>query len=107
LSVQSARVEHLASVCTGALALAAAGLLRGRTATTHHTAFDQLQGLEPDVAIVRDRRYVRDGHIWTSGGISAGIDMSLALVRETLGDDRAVVEEMEWLWHLDAEDASG
>lgn len=103
LRVQSERVEHLASVCTGALSLAAAGLLRGRRATTHHTSFAQLQALEEDVEVVRDQRYVRDGNVWTSGGISAGIDMSLALVRETLGDDRFVVEEMEWMWHLNEE----
>jgi transcriptional regulator GlxA family with amidase domain len=99
---QATQVEILASVCTGALALARAGLLAGRRATTHHASFDRLPELEPTVTVVRDHRYVQDGRVWTSGGISAGIDMSLAIVKALLADNAPVVEEMEWMWHAKA-----
>jgi transcriptional regulator GlxA family with amidase domain len=99
LQVQQTRVEVMASVCTGALALARAGLLAGKRATTHHDAFDRLPELEPTVTVVRNARYVRDGNVWTSGGISAGIDMSLAIVEELLHSNDAVTQEMEWMWH--------
>jgi transcriptional regulator GlxA family with amidase domain len=96
---QSSRAEVVASVCTGALALARAGVLAGRRATTHHGAFSRLQELEPTVTVVTDQRFVQDGRFWTSGGISAGIDMSLAIVESLLGANEPVVAEMEWMWH--------
>lgn len=99
LREQHESVQAIASVCTGALALGAAGLLNGRQATTHHCAFNELISIAPDVHLVRDKRYVQDGNVWTSGGISAGIDMSLAMLRSFLNDDSAVIEEMEWHWH--------
>lgn len=73
-------VPLMASVCTGALVYAAAGLLRSRPATTHHRYLDQLASLDPTIAVHRDERYVDDGDIVTSAGISAGIDMGLHLV---------------------------
>jgi transcriptional regulator GlxA family with amidase domain len=93
------RSEIVASVCTGALVLAAAGLAKNKSITTHHGAFDRLNELEPTCKVVRDRRYVHDGKFWFSGGISAGIDMSLAIVRHLLNDNAPVVDEMEWMWH--------
>lgn len=99
IAEQAERVQSLAGVCTGALVLARAGALAGKRATTHHGAFDRLPELEPSVAVVRDKRFLRDGKVWTSGGISAGIDMSLAIVEHVLGDSGPVVEEMEWMWH--------
>ena len=95
--------ELIASVCTGALLLAAAGLLEDCAATTHHGAFDELARLSPSTAIVSDQRYVHSAPgLWTSGGISAGIDLSLALVEELAGAGArdVVVAEMEWGWHL-------
>jgi transcriptional regulator GlxA family with amidase domain len=99
LQTQAEKAEIVASVCTGALALASAGLLARKRATTHHGALDRLPELEPTVQVVRDQRFVRDGKVWTSGGISAGIDMSLAIVAELLQDNQAVLQEMEWGWH--------
>ncbi|WP_241153707.1 DJ-1/PfpI family protein [Nocardioides pantholopis] len=98
---RAAEVEVLVSVCTGALLLASAGLLHGRRATTHHTAYAELAGLDPTVQVERGPRFVRSAdRLWTSGGISAGIDLSLRVVRELAGprvhDD--VVAEMEWGW---------
>lgn len=99
IAEQAERVQILASVCTGALVLARAGVLAGKRVTTHHGAFDRLPELEPSVIVVRDKRFLRDGKVWTSGGISAGIDMSLAIVEHLLKDTAPVVEEMEWMWH--------
>ena len=70
----------MTSVCTGALVYAAAGLLAGRPATTHHGAFDELATLEPTVLADTEARFVDDGDIVTSAGVSAGIDMALHLV---------------------------
>lgn len=70
----------LASVCTGALVFAAAGLLAGRPATTYWDAFDELVGLEPSVLADTEARWVDDGDTVTSAGVSAGIDMALHLV---------------------------
>jgi transcriptional regulator GlxA family with amidase domain len=91
--------EIVASVCTGALVLAAAGLAKNKKITTHHGAFDRLNELEPSCVVEREKRFVQDGNYWFSGGISAGIDMSLAIVQHLLGDNAKVVEEMEWMWH--------
>jgi transcriptional regulator GlxA family with amidase domain len=95
--------EIVASVCSGALVLAQAGLLTDRQATTHHTDLDRLTLIDPSITVVRDQRYVRDASggkaVVTSGGINAGIDMSLGIVRDLIGDGvDTVVEEMEWGW---------
>ncbi|MFI6576056.1 GlxA family transcriptional regulator [Nocardiopsis sp. NPDC050513] len=79
------RATRVASVCTGAFALARAGLLDGRRATTHwrHTAL--LARLHPQIHVEPDALHVRDGHLLTSAGVSAGIDLSLALVEDDHG----------------------
>jgi transcriptional regulator GlxA family with amidase domain len=74
-------------------------VLAGRRATTHHGAFERLPELEPTVQLMRSERFVRDGKVWSSGGISAGIDMSLAIVEHVLKGNAPVLEEMEWMWH--------
>jgi transcriptional regulator GlxA family with amidase domain len=74
------------SVCTGALVLGAAGLLKGKRATTHWSAIKQLEGYG---AIAADERVVTDGKIMTGAGVSAGIDMALTLLAEVSGDDHA------------------
>jgi transcriptional regulator GlxA family with amidase domain len=73
-------VPLLATVCTGSLVLAAAGLLSGRPATTHWASLDTLRELDPTIDVREDVRYVDDGDLVTSAGISAGIDMALHLV---------------------------
>ncbi len=77
------------SVCTGALVLAAAGLLSGRPATTYHSCFDELLAIEPDCLPDRKARWVDSGEIVTSAGVSAGIDMALHLVDRLAGTARA------------------
>ncbi|MFJ3760566.1 GlxA family transcriptional regulator [Streptomyces sp. NPDC090080] len=90
------RGRRTASICTGAFLLAAAGLLDGRTATTHWRFADQLALRYPRVTVAADALFVRDGHIMTSAGVSSGIDLSLALVEEHFGADvaRSVAKDM-------------
>lgn len=79
----------MTSVCTGSLVYAAAGLLRGRPATTHWRALAHLQELEPTVRLRPDDRFVDDGDVITSAGVSAGIDMALHLVARLASTRRA------------------
>jgi transcriptional regulator GlxA family with amidase domain len=74
--------RRTASVCTGAFVLAAAGLLRGRPATTHWAAATELARLYPDVLVDADPIFLRDGDVWTSAGVTAGMDLALALVED-------------------------
>jgi len=80
-----ARGARLASVCTGAFVLAAAGLLDGRRATTHWRHAAELQRQYPGIKVDSDKIYLRDGPVWTSAGITAGIDLALAMVEDELG----------------------
>jgi transcriptional regulator GlxA family with amidase domain len=86
--VQTAATQarRVTSVCSGALILAEAGLLDGKRATTHWSRTAQFAGLYPKVRLEPDRIFTRDGSIWTSAGITAGIDLALALVAEDLGE---------------------
>lgn len=81
----SARSRRITSVCTGALVLAAAGLLDHHRATTHWAACDELAASHPTVEVLADRIYVHDRDRWTSAGVTAGIDLALALVEEDHG----------------------
>jgi transcriptional regulator GlxA family with amidase domain len=80
------RARRVASVCSGAFLLAEAGLLEGRHATTHWEYANQLQQGYPQVRWELDQIYLKDGDLWTSGGVTAGIDLSLAMIEEDLGD---------------------
>lgn len=82
------RCQWMTSVCTGAMVLHAAGLLRGKRVTTHWAHCDELEA-KGEVTVLRNVRYVRDGSVVTSAGVSAGIDMSLWLVGQALGPDTA------------------
>lgn len=77
--------RRAAGVCSGAFFLAQAGLLDGRRATTHWAAADRFRQLYPQVVLDAERMFVRDGEVWTSAGIAAGIDLALALVEDDLG----------------------
>ena len=85
LQAAAPRVRRLASVCSGAFLLAAAGLLDDRRITTHWMFCDRLAELYPSLCIDPDLIFVRDGHVYTSGGVTSGIDLALALVEEDLG----------------------
>ncbi|MGE9009061.1 GlxA family transcriptional regulator [Leptospira interrogans] len=83
------RGVRVASVCSGAYVLAEAGLLDGRRATTHWQRTRHFVSAYPKVKLEADRIYTRDGNVWTSAGISAGIDLALAMVVEDYGDEIA------------------
>lgn len=88
--------RRLCSVCSGTFLLAAAGLLDGRRATTHWQRAEEFTRLFPNVRIDPDAIHIQDGAVWTSAGISAGIDLALALIGEDLGDalSRRVAQQM-------------
>lgn len=97
---QNETTEITTSVCTGSLLLAKAGLLGGIPVTTHWAAFDELLGYFPDLQTDNTRRVIDNGHIVTSAGVSAGIDMALAMVERLHG--REIAEQtargMEYDW---------
>jgi transcriptional regulator GlxA family with amidase domain len=98
LRLRAAEVETLASVCTGALLLGAAGLLNGRRATTHWRSLDLLRDSFPAVTVVYDQHVVEDDHVLTSAGIAAGIDLALKVVTRYHGEAvaRATARHMEY-----------
>ncbi|MGX5185443.1 GlxA family transcriptional regulator [Streptomyces avermitilis] len=85
LKLAFSRGARIASICTGAFALAAAGLLNGRTVTTHWASADQLEMLYPQVRVDRSVLYIDDDPLLTSAGVTAGIDLCLHIVRKDLG----------------------
>jgi len=87
VSGQAQNCKAILSVCTGAFILHACGLLKGKKATTHWLSLKQLKKLD-DVEVVEER-IVRDGNIWTSSGVSAGIDLALAFIQHEAGDGTA------------------
>jgi transcriptional regulator GlxA family with amidase domain len=95
---RAAGTATLASVCTGALLLASAGLLDGLPATTHWQALDLLRQTFPRVSVDATRQYVQAGLVFTSAGISAGIDLALKLVEREYGEAlaRATARHMEY-----------
>jgi transcriptional regulator GlxA family with amidase domain len=90
------RARRVTSVCTGAFLLARAGLLDGRRATTHWAGCEELASRYPRVQVESDPIFVRDGDVWTSAGVTSGMDLALALVEEDLGH-RAALEVARWL----------
>ena len=85
LQARAAKARRVASVCTGAFLLGAAGLLDGRRAATHWAYCAELARKFPTARVELDPIFVRDGALWTSAGVTAGIDLALALVEEDLG----------------------
>jgi transcriptional regulator GlxA family with amidase domain len=83
------RCRRVATVCSGAFLGAAAGLLGGRRVTTHWARAQELRDTHPDLTVDPDPIYIRDGKVWSSAGVTAGIDLSLALVQDDLGVDVA------------------
>ncbi|MGI8460901.1 MAG: GlxA family transcriptional regulator [Solirubrobacterales bacterium] len=96
LRATAPRVRRVASVCTGAMLLARAGLLDGRRATTHWASCADLARRFPAVEVERDPIFVRDANVYTSAGVTAGMDLALALVEEDLGRKTAL-EVARWL----------
>lgn len=104
LRERAARAEIVSSVCTGAALLARAGLLDGRRATTNKRAFGWVESQGPNVNWIKSARWVEDGRFWTSSGVSAGIDMALAIIARLVGSDAAeqAARTMEYEWRRDS-----
>jgi transcriptional regulator GlxA family with amidase domain len=100
------RVQIVASVCTGSALLAKAGLLDGRRATTNKLAFDWVASQGPGVHWERRARWVEEGKFFTSSGVSAGMDMALALIARLHGTERArqAAHWAEYTWNEDSAD---
>lgn len=97
---QHEHVEKMTSVCTGAFILAEAGLLEGKKATTHWTTLNRLEKEFPELTVIREVKFVDEGKVITSAGISAGIEMALHLVAKltTLETARLTARHMEYDW---------
>jgi transcriptional regulator GlxA family with amidase domain len=98
IALQDKTTELTTSVCTGAFLLAARGLLDNLPATTHWGSLERLQASYPSISVRSGIRYVDNGHIITSAGVSAGIDMSLHVVARLLGEATALetAKQMEY-----------
>ena len=98
LRERAANAETLTAVCTGAMLLSSAGLLDGAQATTHWRFLDSMRDSYPAVNVKYDKHFVKDGRVFTSAGISAGIDMSLKVVEHYFGESvaRATARHMEY-----------
>jgi transcriptional regulator GlxA family with amidase domain len=103
LRERAQRAEFVASVCTGSALLAAAGVLDGRRATSNKANFAWVRSQGPKVDWVAQARWVVDGKFWTSSGVSAGIDMALALLAQIGGAElaRTIARYAEYEWHED------
>ena len=91
VKARAPKCRRVASVCTGSFLLAASGLLKGKRAVTHWTHCGELGRLHPDTQVEADAIYVKDGNVWTSAGVTTGIDMALAMVEEDLGRELAMM----------------
>lgn len=100
LTGQTTRARRVASVCSGALLLGSTGVLDGRNATTHWVTTGALAQLYPKVSVRADRVYVRDGNVWTSAGVTTGLDLALALVEEDLGQEVALTVARWLVWFV-------
>jgi len=90
MAVAAERPPTIAAVCTGAFLLGDAGLLDGRSCTTHHTLQARLRSRFPAAEVLDNRVFVRDGPIWTSAGVASGMDLALNLVAQHFGDEAAI-----------------
>jgi transcriptional regulator GlxA family with amidase domain len=97
---QAGKVSRIGSICTGAMVLAAAGLLGGKRATTHWAYCDRLAKLAPDARVERDAIYVQSGKLYTSAGVTSGMDMALALVEAEWGKASALAVAQELVMYL-------
>lgn len=96
----AAGARRVTSVCSGAFLLAAAGLLDGRRATTHWAECDELRRSYPSVSVEPDAIYVQDGNVWTSAGVTAGIDLALGLVAADHGRQAASIVARQLVVYL-------
>ena len=99
--IKSQKVQILASVCTGALLLAECGILNNKSATTHWMDLDRLEKEYPAVKVVRNVKFIDEGDIITSGGISAGINMSFHIIKKLYGVEIAKLTAKKMEYDID------
>jgi putative intracellular protease/amidase len=99
----SSHSKYLLTVCTGSGLAAKAGILDGKKATSNKKSFDWARSNSEKVNWVYESRWIKDANVYTSSGISAGIDMALAFVADVLGEEKAtgIIIEMEYIWNKD------
>lgn len=104
LADMAKNASYVFSVCTGAALLAKTGLLNGKKATSNKKAFDWVCSAGPEADWIREARWINDGTIYTSAGISAGIDMALGFIKDTHSEEVAeeIAEQMEYDWKKEA-----
>ncbi|WP_031078747.1 GlxA family transcriptional regulator [Streptomyces sp. NRRL WC-3742] len=100
IGAAAAGARRVASVCSGALLLASTGVLAGRRVTTHWRKERQLAADHPELTVDCDPIFIRDGHVWTSAGVSAGMDLALALVEDDHGPELALAAAREMVLYL-------
>lgn len=100
----SKEAKYIISVCTGSALLAKAGIINGKRATTNKRAFKWVTEQNEDVLWVKEARWIRDGNIFTSSGVSAGMDMALGFIEELIGKEKAIEisKSIEYLWNEDS-----
>ncbi|AGF57963.1 putative intracellular protease/amidase [Clostridium saccharoperbutylacetonicum] len=100
----SKEAKYIISVCTGSALLAKAGIINGKRATTNKRAFKWVTEQNEDVLWVKEARWIRDGKIFTSSGVSAGMDMALGFIEELIGKEKAleISKSIEYLWNEDS-----
>jgi putative intracellular protease/amidase len=100
----SKEAKYIISVCTGAALLAKAGIINGKRATTNKRAFKWVTEQSKDVLWVKEARWIKDGNIYTSSGVSAGMDMALGFIEELIGKEKAleISKSIEYLWNEDS-----
>ena len=98
------QANFVLTVCTGSGLLAKTGLLKGKKATSNKNAFSWAENQDPDVYWIKKARWVKEGKFYTSSGVSAGIDMALAFVADTMGKDIAkrIACGIEYIWNEDS-----
>lgn len=97
----SSQSKYILSICTGAALLAKTGMLNGKRATTNKRAFNWVTEQGKDVLWIKEARWVRDNNIYTSSGVSAGIDMTLGFIADLLGKEKAleISQRIEYFWN--------
>lgn len=103
LTVLAKKAKFILTVCTGSALLAKTGFLNGKNATSNKRAFDWVQSVNPEVNWIRKARWVVDGNIYSSSGVSAGMDMTVGFLRDLYGIVVAqkICQEIEYIWNSD------
>ena len=103
LKAVAAKTKLVASICTGSAVLARAGILDGKAATSNKRAFDWVVSQGPQVKWIRRARWVEDGNVFTSSGVTAGMDMTLGIIQRLFGRAKSleIAKGAEYTWHED------